>query len=61
MLNRRECWILSIKTFVYFEYNIEMDLDFHVRVCTSKKRVTGKQPLVEVGVANKRASSALSK
>ena len=41
--------------------NIEMDLDFHVRVCTSKKRVTGKQPLVEVGVANKRASSALSK
>ena len=44
MQNRRECWILSIKTFVYFKCNIEMDWDFYVRVGTCKKRVTGKQP-----------------
>ena len=32
MLNRRECLILLIKTFVYLKCNIEMDLDFYVRV-----------------------------
>ena len=36
MLNRRECWILSIKTFVYFKFNIEMDLDF----CSFKSKLT---------------------
>ena len=36
-----------MKTFVCFKYNIEMDLDFYVRVCTCKKRLTGKQPNVE--------------
>ena len=46
MVNRREWWILFIKTFVHFKCNIEMDLDFYVRVRTCKKRVTGKQPLV---------------
>ena len=45
MLNRREPGILSIKTFVHCKCNIKMDLDFYVRVRTSKKRVTGKQPL----------------
>ena len=44
MLNRRECWILTIKTFVYFKCNIEMDLDFYESVRTCKKRVTEKQP-----------------
>ena len=43
MLNRTECWILTIKTFVYFKCNIEMDLDFYVRVRTCKERITGKQ------------------
>ena len=43
MLNRRELWILSIKTFVHFKYNIRLDLDFYVRVRTCKKRVSGKQ------------------
>ena len=34
MLNRRESWILSIKTFVHCKCNIKIDLDFYVRVCT---------------------------
>ena len=33
-----------MKTLVHFKYNIEMDLDFYVRVRRCKKRVTGKQP-----------------
>ena len=44
MVNRREWRIPFIKTFVHFKCNIEMDLDFYVRVRTCKKRVTGKQP-----------------
>ena len=38
MLNRRECQTLSIKTFVHFKCNIEVDLDFYVRVRTCEKR-----------------------
>ena len=45
MLTRRECLILSMKTIVHFKCNIEMDLDFYVRVRTCEKRLTGKQPL----------------
>ena len=45
MLTRRERWILSMKTIVHFKCNIEMDLEFYVRVRTCEKRVTGKQPL----------------
>ena len=44
MLNRREWRILSIKTFFHFKCNIRMDLDFHVRIHTCKKRVSAKQP-----------------
>ena len=33
-----------MKTLVHFKYNIEMDLDFYVRVRRCKKRVTGTQP-----------------
>ena len=55
MLNRRESWILSIKTFVHCKCNIKMDLDFYVRVRTCKKRVTGKQPL-ESNVSRKSVS-----
>ena len=45
MLTRNECWIFSIKTFIHFKCNIEIDLDFYVRVRTCEKRVTGKRPL----------------
>ena len=45
MLTRRECRVLSIKTFVHFKYNIDIDLVFYVRVRACIKRVTGKQPL----------------
>ena len=34
-----------MKTIVHFKCNIEMDLEFYVRVRTCEKRVTGKQPL----------------
>ena len=34
------------KTIVQFKYNIEIDLEFCVRVLTCEKRVTGKQPSV---------------
>ena len=44
MLTRSECWIPSIETFVHLKCNIEIDLDFYVRVRTCEKRVTGKQP-----------------
>ena len=46
MLTRRECRVLFIKTFVHFKCNIEIDLDFYVRVRTCVKRVTGKQALL---------------
>ena len=44
MLTRRECRVRSINTFVPLKCNIDIDLDFHVRVRTCVKRVTGKQP-----------------
>ena len=44
MLTRSECRILSNKTFVHLKCNIEIDLDFYVRVRTCENRVTGKQP-----------------
>ena len=34
-----------MKTIVHFKCNIEMDLEFYVRVRTCEKRVTEKQPL----------------
>ena len=43
MLIRWECWILSLETIVRLKCNIEMDLEFYVRVRTCEKRVTGKQ------------------
>ena len=45
MLTRRECWILSIETFVYFKFNIEIDLDFYVRVRTVWKTRNWKAAL----------------
>ena len=45
MLTRWECLILSMKTFAHFECNIEIYLEFYVRVGTCEKRATGKQPL----------------
>ena len=44
MLTRKECLVPSIEKFVHFRYNIDIDLDFYVRVRTCVKRVTGKQP-----------------
>ena len=37
--------MFSVKAFVHFKCNNEIDLDFYVRVRTCEKRVTGKQPL----------------
>ena len=43
MLTRSEYRVLSIKTFVDFKCNIDIDSDLYVRVRTSVKRVAGKQ------------------
>ena len=44
MLTHSEYQVLSIKSFVDFKCNIDIDLDFYVRVRTCVKRETGKQP-----------------